>query len=249
MNTKLFIVAVLILFSIKGFSQEEIKLAKKNGVKITYQLLLKEEGKKKDKYILIVNAVNETETDLLYKVPLSKNDENEWELPIIPEELGFTKIKVRNSTGIFGNGQSIIGEQSQYLTSGNSRLFVIRSGEIYSHETTFKVKSGDIPLITNSFSRSFKTLNNFDLKISSKMLNGDYTSSCGNIKLNISLQKSDDKGEYLIQTTNGKQFVWIRSNETTFSRENNSDYSLTFNKNNNTYTYSTSDGISCIWTK
>ena len=247
MKTRFTIIITLLLLTIKLSAQEEKVLANKNGIKITYQLLLEQKEKKKDKYILIVNAINDSESNLYYEVPLTKDNDGQWNLPYTPEQKGFTKISVRNSTGLFGNGQSIIGDQTTLITTNNSILYEITRGEVYTQETTFKVKTGNTPLITNSFSKTFKDLETFDLKLSADMLKGDYISSCGNIKININVDNTPEKGDYLIQTTNGKQFIWLRSSETTFIRENNEDYTLTFNKNDNSYNYSTSDGITCSW--
>ncbi|MHB0756973.1 hypothetical protein [Polaribacter sp. M15] len=246
---KITFIITLLLLSPKGFGQEEKKLGEKNGIKVTSQLLLEEEQKKKDKYILIVNSTNENSSDLYYEVPLVKNNNGELSLPFTPEEQGFTKIKVRNSTGLFGNGKSIIGEQTNLFTTNNSVLFKIKKGSVLTQETTFKVKKGVKPLITNSFTKTLKYLKDFDLKISTEMLNGNFVSSCQDIKVNILAQNSVEKGDFLIQTTNGKQFIWIRTNNTTFVRENSEDFTLIFNKSNNTYNYSTSDGITCIWNK
>ena len=196
-----------------------------------------------------MKAENTSDTDLYYSVELRKDNNGNWMLPIIPDQKGFTKIKVLNSTGWFGDGQSLIGDQTDYVTTNNSLLFVIKKGNTYSEETSFKVKKGNKPIITNTFLRSLKKLQDFDLKISSKMLDGNYISSCGNVQINISFVNSIERGDFLIQTTNGKQFIWLRTSTTTFVRENNSDYSLTYNKNNGTFTYSTSDGITCVWKK
>ncbi|WP_299064464.1 hypothetical protein [uncultured Polaribacter sp.] len=246
---KITFIITLLLLSSNGFGQEEKSLGEKKGVKITYQLLLQEEQKKKDKYILIVNSNNENNSDLYYEVPLVKNNNGELSLPFTPEEQGFTKIRVRNSTGLFGDGKSIIGEQTKLITTNNSILFKIKKGSVLTQETTFKVKKGVKPLVTNSFKKTLKELKDFDLKISPEMLNGDFISSCQEIKVNILFQNSAEKGDYLIQTTNGKQFIWTRKNNTTFIRENSSDFTIIFNKSNNTFNYSTSDGITCVWSK
>lgn len=245
-------ITLLITFSLLTFNclgQKEIELADKNDVKISYQLLLEDEGKKKDSYILIVNALNESETDLYYEVALTENNQGQLQLPFIPEEKGFTKILVRNSTGLFGDGQSIIGEQTDLITTDNSMLFHLKKGDILTQETTFKVKTGIKPLITNTFNKTLKPLEGFDIQISGDMLDGDYISSCGDIRININGQNSEEKGDYLLQTTNGNQFIWLRTSETTFVRENSDDLTLIFNKDENKFTYSTSDGINCIWNK
>ncbi|WP_405293710.1 hypothetical protein [Algibacter sp. Ld11] len=238
-----------LLLIMKVSSQDEKQIASKDGVNVSYQIILEEESKKKDKYILIVNYENVSDQDLYYEVQLTKDSEGQLSLPIIPEEKAFTKIKVRNSTGLFGDGQSLIGDATDLITTSNTLLFELKQGDVSSQETTFKVKSGVKPLITNTYLKSIKSIDEFDLKISSKMLNGDYISSCGNLKININSGNSEEDGDYLLQTTNGKQFIWLRSSETTFTRKNNSDYTLTFNKHNNTFTYATSDGITCSWDK
>tara|TARA_R110002049_G_scaffold56399_1_gene155529 strand:+ start:387 stop:1136 length:750 start_codon:yes stop_codon:yes gene_type:complete len=246
---KITFIITFILLSFNVLGQEEIKLGEKKGINITYQLLLQEEQKKKDKYILIVNSTNENISDLYYEVQLVKNNSGELSLPFIQEEQGFTKIKVRNSTGLFGDGKSIIGEQTNLITTNNSILFKIKKGSVLTQETTFKVKKGVKPMITNSFNKTLKELKDFDLKISTEMLNGNFVSSCQEIKVNILFQNSVEKGDYLIQTTNGKQFIWTRTNNTTFVRENSNDFTIIFNKSNNTFNYSTSDGITCVWNK
>ncbi|WP_299148140.1 hypothetical protein [uncultured Dokdonia sp.] len=231
------------------FSQEDKIVYNRDGLKISYQLILEAEGKKKDKYILLVNALNENNYDLYYDVPLYKNNQGQWNLPLTPQERGFTKIDIRNSTGLFGNGQSIIGDQSNFFTNNHTILFNIRQGGVYTQETTFKVKSGVKPIITNSINSVLKKIDEFDLMLSAEMLNGNYVSSCGNIRINISASNSEARGDFLIQTTNGSQFFWIKKSETTFVRENNSGLTLTYNKSDNSFTYSSSDGIVCDWIK
>ncbi len=246
MKTNLLLIIVFLLSICKVSSQEEKQLANRDGINVTYQLILEEKGKKKDKYILIVNAVNTSDENLYYSIQLSKDEEGNWFIPSDSEK-GFTKIKVRNSTGLFGNGQSIRGDKTDDITTNDKILFEIKRDNIYTRETTFKVKPGEKPLITNTFIKTLKKIEDFDFKVSSKMLNGNYISSCGDLKINISFEDSPERGNYLRQTTIGKQFIWIRSSETTFIRENSTDYSLTFNKKDNTFTYSTSDGIVCTW--
>jgi len=245
-----FITIISIIFlSINTNAQEEKVLAKKNGIKISYQLLLEKSSKKNDKYILIINAENTGDKDLFYEVNLYKNKDGKLRLPILPEDRGFTKIKIRNAKGLFSKGKSIIGDNTKYLTTNIDKLFVVKKGDIYTIETTFKIKKGQKPLITNTFTASLNLLEDYDLKINSNMLEGSYTSNCGNTIININSKQSSEKGSYLIQTTNGKQFIWVKKSDDTFTRENNNDYTLTFNKNDNSFLYSTTDGITCNWIK
>lgn len=243
------LIVLLMTFSLQIMAQEEVLLSEKDGVRVSYQLYTEEEGKKKDSYLVIVNAVNNSDTHLYYEVPLIEVSPGNMTLPLFPEDKGFTKIEVRNSTGLFGNGQSIIGKETDLITTGNAMLFIIEKGEILTDETSFKVKAGNQPLITNSFSKTLGTLDSFDLKIDPQALNGDYLSSCGEIKVNLLAQSSPERGDFLVQTTNGSQFIWIRTSETTFVRENFGEMSLSFNKETNTFSYSTADGINCSWTR
>ncbi|WP_405369792.1 hypothetical protein [Nonlabens sp. Asnod2-A12] len=242
-------ILALYLFNLtQAYAQEETTLASKNGIKITYQLLLEEETKRKDKYILIVTTTNTNDQDLYYEIPMLTPDfKNSIEMNA--SLANFAKIKIRNSTGMFGDGVSVTGEETTLLTTANTSLMLIRSGEMLHSETTFKVRSGKKPLITNSFTRLFKPLNEFDLQISSAMIDGNYTSTCGNILINIESGKDPTKGDIIIQTVNGKQFTWLRTTDTTFIRENNDGYTLSYNQNKESFHYSTSDGISCTWEK
>ncbi len=247
MNFKITLVISVFLMAFTCFAQEEKLLIDKDGLAISYQLLLTEEAKKKDSYLLIVNAVNESDTDLYYEVPLHQSYTGKLSLPLFPEEKGFTKIQVRNSTGLFGDGKSILGEPTELLTTNNAMLFQVKKNEKLSDETSFKVKAGETPLVTNSFSSLLKPLEEFDLYVTADMLKGDFVSSCGDFQLNLNVDYSEEIGEYFIQTTNGTQFIWLRTAETTFVRENFNEITLTYNKDKDEFYYSTADGINCSW--
>lgn len=246
---KKFLFTVLLAIPLLQFSQEDIKLNKKNGIEVSYQLLLSDEGKKKDQYILIANAINTTSKDFYYSVPLIKGSNGKYTLSPFGQEKGFTKVKVRNSTGLFGDGQSIIGELTKMFTVNKHVLFVVKKGETYSEETKFKVKKGVKPLITNTFSKVFKDLSDFDLEISKEMLDGSYTSSCGDFILTIEANENVEKGDFLIQTVNGKKFIWLRDNNLAFKREDVKGYSIIYNKENLSFKYSANDGVKCNWVK
>ena len=245
---KLFLI-VLVLTSYTIFSQEEKVLSVKYGVKITYQLVLEEEGGKKDKYILIVNATNNSSNDLYYPIKIETDDTVKALNSLMTGSTGFTKIKVRNSTGWFGDGKSISGASTDFITVNNNRLYKLNAGGVYSQETTFKVRHGKKPILTNSFSKVLQKLDAFNLAITPQMLTGNYVSSCGNTAISITAKKSQDKGDHLIQATNGKQFIWLKTADGSFKRENNNGITLTYNKSTASYTYATLDGISCNWSK
>ncbi|MGG8495930.1 hypothetical protein ACQY1Q_05915 [Tenacibaculum sp. TC6] len=238
----------ILLITINSFCQEKIEIAEKGGLKISYQLIKEEEGKKKDSYIIILSAENTNDNNLFYAVQLMKDAANKWNIPNGDEKF-YSKLKVRNSTGWFGNGIGISGEKTQLITTDNKLIFEIKKNEVYTKETSFKVKKGVKPLITNTFLKTFSKLDDFDLKISSNMIDGKYLSSCGNLTIDISSQTSNERGDFLIQTTNGKQFIWLRKSETTFIREENQGFTLIFDKVKQSFIYSTSDGVVCNWVR
>lgn len=250
MKTKLFLIITLFSFT-KLISQQEKRIAVKDSVEITYQLLLKGHTSKKDKYILIVNAINKSNTDKFYVTPLAKPSSiNQSTVSQAGTSPGFTRVKVRNSTGMFGNGASIKGEFTGLITTNNEAIYVIRKGNIYTQETSFRVLKGTAPLITNTFTKTFNDLSNYDLRLTPKMINGDYISDCGDIRLNLNASKDETGKDIVIQTINGKQFIWIRTSEDTFVRRNNcNEATLTFNKTTNSFQYSTVDGVYCDWVK
>ena len=79
-------------------------------------------------------------------------------------------------------------------------------------------------------------------------INGVWNSNCGNN--NISLTFVDvANGKILLQSVNGKQIRWIKQTSTTFVRETDSNSTLTFNKGENKFYYTSSDGNNCEWVK
>ena len=237
-----------LLIAMISIGQETKTLASQNGIKINYQLLLEEERNRKDKYILIVDAVNDGDEDLYYEVEVNSATQLSQGTLLNKDLVNFSKIKIRNSTSIFDDGVSVIGELSNYVTLNNTILMVVKSRQILHSETTFRVKSDKNPLVTNSFTRIFKPLSDFDIKVNLAMVDGSYTSSCGDIIMNVNLTAENNVG-IITQTLNGKQFRWVNSTGMNFKREDNPGYSLTYNQSNSTFLCATSDGITCTWNK
>ncbi|KAB8153357.1 hypothetical protein EZY14_008990 [Kordia sp. TARA_039_SRF] len=237
---KITILLSLLVF-VSAYSQTE--LLKSKGVEVTYQLIKEKETRNKNKFIMMVSVVNTSNEDYYYTVSSNANTR-------ILQGDGFVKVKVRNSSGWLGDGKAITGEPTEYVTVDNDYLYVIKAGEMYNSETTFRIKKNREPLITGNFTKTLKTLEEFDLKVDATMINGDWISSCGNIRITLSHFAANEKRrEYILQTVNGKQFTWIRNSENSYVREDNTGYSLTFNKDAQTFTYSSEDGISCEWKK
>lgn len=128
-------------------------------------------------------------------------------------------------------------------------MYAISKGSFVTAEKEFKVKKGANPIITNTFLMPIKSIENFDVAVNEATINGDWVSNCGDIQMTLTITK-DEKGETVIQQlVNGKQIIWRKNTVNTFEKVNDTTTVLSYNKQNNNFSYSTTDGVSCLWTK
>jgi len=229
------------------FGQNSVEIANIDNVKIQYSLTKLESKETKEKYLIQVYVVNNNNYPLYYVVPGVVNQDKS--VTMDPFSLNFSKIKIRNSTGLFGDGIGLAGDNSNMKTINNGFLFVLIPGKIYNSETTFKVKTGEDPLVTNTVRANLNKLLNFDVKINSANVNGIWGSTCSSMDLSLTFEENIGGISYIIQSVNGKQSKWLKQTEMNFTRENDNSTTLTYQKANNTFLFSSSDGISCTLTK
>jgi hypothetical protein len=229
------------------FGQNAVEIANVDNVKIQYSLTRLESKETKEKYLIQVNVVNNNNYPMYYVVPGIVNEDKS--VTMDPLNLNFAKIKIRNSTGLFGDGIGLSGDNSNMKTISNGFLFALMPGKIYNFETTFKVKTGDLPLVTNTVKSNLNKLSNFDVKINSANINGIWSSTCSSMDLSLTFEENIGGISYIIQSVNGKQSKWLKQTEMNFTRENDNSTTLTYQKANNTFLFSSSDGISCTLTK
>ena len=104
--------------------------------------------------------------------------------------------------------------------------------------------------MTNTVNYSFSKLADFDLRINREMIDGLWQSTCGSVSMNFAfVERTSTSMAYILQSVNGKQIKWFKQTEITFTRENDNATTLSYQKSNNTFLYSSSDGISCTLTK
>lgn len=233
----------IFLFSIKVFGQEVVTAGEKDNVQISYQLTLLEENNKKDKYLISISTENKNDYDLFYALPLNSEKKVETLLPT-----GFSKITIRNSMGWFGDGKQIIGQETVIRTENNEILMMLEKQKTYNFETDFNVKHGEKPIVTNSYIYTLRKLNEFNVSINDAFVNGIWQTTCGNGNMSLSLVLEGDV-KVIIQSVNGKQFRWLKQSASNFVRENDTNSTLTYNKNENKFYYTSSDGNNCEWTK
>jgi len=229
-------------------AQDKIVLNNQDGVYVSYELTKIESGSKKDTYLAVVKAENKNEYDVFYSIPLTKQSNGTSTIGLL-ENISFAQSSVRNSTGLFGDNLNLNGHQTKLITNDNKALFLIPRGNFITSEKEFKTKKGVIPIITNTFLFSLKGIDKFDVAIDETIINGDWISNCGNVVMTLSMTKNE-KGEDMIQqVVNGKQFVWRKSTANSFEKINDKNATLSFNKQTNSFSYSTTDGVSCVWAK
>ncbi|HNF28889.1 MAG TPA: hypothetical protein PLY81_01265, partial [Chitinophagaceae bacterium] len=61
--------------------------------------------------------------------------------------------------------------------------------------------------------------------------------------------KEENNKTFILQSVNGKQIKWKQTSPTMFVKENDTNSTLSYNKEKKTFSYSSSDGINCEWIK
>ncbi len=229
-------------------AQNSVELANIDNIKVSYTLTKLEATDKKDKYLIQVVMVNNNAKPVYYAVQGSENEDKT--ITENPFASSFTRVKIRNSTGLFGDGISLNGDGTGLISTSNHFIKVIQPGKLYNTETTFKVKSGETPIITNTVNYNLSKLSDFDLKINRNMVDGVWQSTCASVDMNfLYVERTTTAPAYILQTVNGKQIKWIKQTDITFMRETDNSTTLTYQKPTNSFLYSTVDGINCNFTK
>ena len=176
-NTLLLLTSLFLFTNLIAFGQENVIVGTKDNVEISYQLTKLETNAKKDRYLISVTAQNKNNYNLYYSVVFFKNaDGSETLSPLIPT--GFSKIVIRNSTGWFGDGKQIVGQETTIKTETNEILFNLEKNKIYNFETEFNVKHDDKPIITNTYGSTLRKLEEFNIVINDTFVNGVWVSNC-----------------------------------------------------------------------
>lgn len=248
MCKKFLFVTLSVLVCSISFSQTVKILSTQNGFEIAYQAQKISDGKK-DKWLVTVTAVNKTESPLFYGVP-TLNQNNAANQMNDPAAQFSSKVAVRNVTGFLANdGVRIKGELTNFFTENKSTVLLqYAPGRIYNYENSINVKHGDTLIVTVSHAYPLKKLSEFNLEISGALIDGDYKTSCGSNSFGVSMKVENEK-TFLLQSVNGKQIKWIKSSATLFLKETDSSSTLSYNRDKKTFSYSSTDGINCEWTR
>lgn len=229
-------------------AQNETILSSQNGFEIAYKAQKLSEGNK-DKWLVTVSAINKNEYSLYYALETMK--QNDGTFAINPfGNLYSSKVTVRNATGFLASdGVKIKGELTNIFTENKSTVLCqYDPGRIYNYENTINIKHGDTPIITVSHIYPLKKLKEYNIETSAALIDGNYKTNCGSNVFSISLTEENNKS-ILVQSVNGKQIKWLKTSATLFVKENDTNSTLSYNKDKMIFLYSSSDGINCEWTK
>lgn len=241
---------VVLLFCnyILANAQNEVVISNQNGFTISYKTQKLSEGNK-DKWLVTVLAINNTAEKVFYAIPTLKQNDGSYKVnPLVNQ--ASSKVTVRNATGFLASGDvKIKGEQTLLFTENKTGLlFQYDPGRLYNYENTVNVKHGDTPIVTVTHTYQLKNGSDYNIETSSTLIDGDYKTSCGNGFFTITLKDENNK-TYLNQTINGKEIKWIKKSSTQFAKETDEGTTLSYNKTKKTFLFSSSDGITCDWTK
>ena len=248
MNKTNFLTIITIFLTLTSFGQNEVMISNQNGFEVSYKAQKLSEGSK-DKWLVTVMAINKTDVPLYYGVPTMKQNDGSITVNAFANQFS-SKVTVRNATGFLASdGVKIKGENSNIFTENKSSLlYQYEPARIYNYENTINIKHGDTPIVTISHIYPLKKISDLNIETSATLIDGDYKNSCGAMTFSIALQEQNGKS-FLMQSINGKQIKWIKTSATQFIKENDSNTTLSYNKSKKTFSFSSSDGISCEWNK
>jgi len=248
MKTKISLLTIFFFFHSLIHAQDKVILNNQDGIYVSYELTKINDGAKKDTYLAVVRAENKNDYDVFYSVPLTKQANGSVAVGIFENKL-FAQSIVRNSAGLLGDNINLAGLETKLITNDNKILYSISKGNFITSEKEFKVKKGEKPIITNTFLLPLRTIDNFDIAVNEAVINGDWTSNCGNIQTTLTLIRNQNNETVIQQLINGKQIIWKKTSANTFEKLSDKTTTLSYNKQSNSFNYSTSDGVSCVWTK
>lgn len=238
--------ALLLVATLTSVAQERV-ISTQDGFEIKYTSKKLSEGSK-DKYLITVTAINRNAYPLFYGVATTNNNGTVTVNALLNQY--SEKVTVRNATGFLASdGVKIKGELLDLFTEGKAQqLYKYDADKPYNYENEINVKHGDTPIITVTHTYSLKPLSRFNIEASAAMLDGTYKNGCGNTTFSIAVQ-TNQAVTVLVQTVNGKQVRWIKNSATSFTKENDPNSTLSYNKEKNSFLYSNADGVSCEWSK
>lgn len=135
-------IALLFLLAIPLFvNAQDVAVADKDGVFISYKLTKIKEDTKKETYLISVKASNKNDYDVYYEGPTNKVN------PF------FCTLTIRNTK----DNIYLTGSESR-LMSVNKPLFYIKRGSYVSADKEVKVDKGSSPVLTADFLSELKDI-------------------------------------------------------------------------------------------
>jgi hypothetical protein len=162
-------VLISTLLSISFFSSAaQTEVYSNEQITVTYENILFNEGKNNTQYNCIQTVSNKTDKDLYYQ----NADGN-----------GFIELKIMNAAGWNASLYLQLNETPYTTDNGAYSIRALKAGETFSKENFFKVPNGETPQIKAYPSKNLKELWAFKLDINAAVMNGQWSSSNGQMML------------------------------------------------------------------
>lgn len=228
------------LFSFSLFAQDMQMGESKYGIEVKYGYTFLKKKKKKDQYLIVAEAKNNSGKDLYYAVDKDAFSDR---------DLSFARINVRNTKGVFANtGTFPKGEATPYFTKAGEKIYKIKNAVTYKSDNKSSVDKGIKPVITNDFPYELKALKDLDVEyLSDPFISRAWTSDCGNFDFDLKFQKMGADTMIITQLVNGREFKYQHTADGIFLRTDNANYSITYAEDGSNFFYMAEDGVTCSW--
>jgi hypothetical protein len=257
---------ILLFFPFASFGQtrDTSVLRSQEGVIVRSITELIEKTEKRDKYRVIVTAVNGNPFDVFYPIAkkpqpngttgLGKSDPKHFALIILTNPGSFKDFMV-------GGSLKLSGDQTSDLTGRDEILFRIPAGANIVGEMTVYVRSSKRPELSCEITAPIKHRDAFlgggpasgigipgqpSANTSPGMV---WISKCNDGDQQLYRRPGQNGKTELIMTGRGRQTIWQQTSTGVFEKPGQTNARITHEPSSDIYTYTHIDGVVCLWRK
>ena len=256
------IASIIFLFPILLFGQTFTPLKTQDGLAIQSSSALLERTDKRDKYRVVIKAINSNQTDVFYAVAkkpqpngttgLGKSD---------PKHFALIMLTNPGSLKDFMGGTiKLSGDQTSELTGRDEILFRIPGGACITGEMTVYVRSGKQPELSCEMTGPLRPREAFhqngnptgsDIpgQTPGNPNNLTWTSSCNGSDHILYRRPAANGRTELVMTSKGRQIIWQQTATGVFEKPGQTNARITHEPVADIYTYTHIDGAVCLWRK
>lgn len=253
------IASIIFLFPILLFGQTIASLKTQDGVTIQSSTELLEKTDKRDKYRVIIKAINSTPVDVFYAV--AKKPQTNGTMGLGKSDpRHFAMIMLTNPGSLkdfVGGAVKLSGDQTSELTGRDEILFRIPAGANISGEMIVHVRSGKQPELSCEITGPLRPREAFlnggnptgTIAPGTPNNNMSWASSCNGSDQSLFRRPAANGRTELVMTSNGKQIIWQQTAIGVFEKPGQTNARITHEPVADIYTYTHIDGAVCLWRK